>query len=67
MDTKQASRPEKNGTAIKYMTRNMPRRLHRRLKIAAAHTHSLTVEQVLNQALEWGLPLLEKEIGVGRR
>ncbi len=66
METKHTNGSQKVGTSVKYMTRNLPRRLHRRLKIAAAHTHSLTVEEVLNQALERGLPVLEKEIGVRR-
>jgi len=66
METKHTNGSQTVGTSVKYMTRNLPRRLHKRLKIAAAHTHSLTVEEVLNQALERGLPVLEKEIGVRR-
>ncbi len=66
MDTKRTSDVQKNGTSVKYMTRHLPRRLHRRLKIVAAHTSTFTVEQILNQALERGLPLLEQEIGVRR-
>jgi len=66
METKHTNGTQKVGTSVKYMTRNLPRRLHRRLKIVAAHSHSLTVEETLNQALERGLPVLEKEIGVRR-